>query len=421
MDFCMRDIKKVLAALLAGGALALILLLLVYSIPVDRILVNARASIEIFEKEGATPRTVAGYDATTLDNYTDAWMIRNAFYDGEESVFQKSLNVYYYGYHDGKDRNVCESMIDYLNGVEGYQRRSYARYWHGYLILLKPLLCFFDYGDIRGILKLTELSLLICLCMFFERKKMTHFLPALAVTMFCIGFHEIGQSMQYSWVFLIAAAASIYILKKYPAMDGKMVFLIIGMCTSFFDFLTYPLFTLGMPLVVVLLCMAVSGEERDAVKAVVLNSVFWGVGYFGFWVEKWILGTLLTEENIFAEAFGSIIERTGRNVVDQPIGYMETVFENIGILCKWPYVLAVFGGLALICAGMRKERLKVSKELTAAYCLVAVFPFIWYAVAMNHSYLHSFMTYRDLGVSIFAGLSMIVSMREINRNEQKET
>lgn len=417
----MRDIKKVLAALLAGGALALILLLLVYSIPVDRILVNARASIEIFEKEGATPRTVAGYDATTLDNYTDAWMIRNAFYDGEESVFQKSLNVYYYGYHDGKDRNVCESMIDYLNGVEGYQRRSYARYWHGYLILLKPLLCFFDYGDIRGILKLTELSLLICLCMFFERKKMTHFLPALAVTMFCIGFHEIGQSMQYSWVFLIAAAASIYILKKYPAMDGKMVFLIIGMCTSFFDFLTYPLFTLGMPLVVVLLCMAVSGEERDAVKAVVLNSVFWGVGYFGFWVEKWILGTLLTEENIFAEAFGSIIERTGRNVVDQPIGYMETVFENIGILCKWPYVLAVFGGLALICAGMRKERLKVSKELTAAYCLVAVFPFIWYAVAMNHSYLHSFMTYRDLGVSIFAGLSMIVSMREINRNEQKET
>lgn len=421
MDFCLKDIKKVLAALLVGGAAGLMLLLFVYSIPVDRILVNARASIEIFEKEGATPQTVAGYEATTLDNYTDAWMLRNAFYDGEESVFQKSLNVYYYGYHDGKNRNVCESMIDYLNGVEGYHRRSYARYWHGYLILLKPLLCFFDYGDIRGILKLTELSLLIYLCMLLERKKMARVLPALAVMMFCIGFYEIGQSMQYSWVFLIAVTASIYILKKYPAMDGKMVFLIIGMCTSFFDFLTYPLFTLGMPLVILLLCMAVSEEKKGAMKVVVLNSVFWGIGYFGFWAEKWILGTLLTEENILVEALGSIIERTGRSVVDQPIGYVETVLENIGILCKWPYVLAVLGGLALIFTGMRKDRLKVSKELTAAYLLVAVFPFIWYAAAMNHSYLHSFMTYRDLGVSIFAGLSMIISMREINRNEQKET
>lgn len=413
MGFCLKYIKKVLAALLVGGAAGLMLLLLVYSIPADRILVNARASIEIFEKEGAAPQTVAGYKATTLDNYTDAWMLRNAFYNGEESVFQKSLNVYYYGYNDGKARNVCESMIDYLNGVEGYHRRSYARYWHGYLVLLKPLLCFFDYGDIRGILKLAELSLLIYLCMLLERKKMARVLPALAVTMFCIGFYEIGQSMQYSWVFLIAVTASIFILKKYPAMDGKMVFLVIGMCTSFFDFLTYPLFTLGMPLVILLLCMAVSEEKKGAVKAVVLNSVFWGIGYFGFWAEKWILGTLLTEENILVEAFGSIIERTGRSVVDQPIGYVETVLENIGILCKWPYVLAVLGGIALIFAGMRKGRLKVSKELTAAYLLVAVFPFIWYAAAMNHSYLHSFMTYRDLGVSIFAGLSMIISMREI--------
>ena len=421
MRFWIKDVKKVLAVLFMGGFAGILLLMFVYALPTDRMLANARASVEIFEREGPSPQTVAGFEATTLDNYTDAWMLRNAFYDGEESVFRKSLNVYYYGYHEGQVSNVCESMIAYLNGTEGYYRRSYARYWHGYLILLKPLLCFFDYGDIRGILKLTELSLLFWLCMLFGRKKMIRFLPALAVTMFCIGFYEIGQSMQYSWVFLIAVAASIYILKKYPVIDGKMIFLVIGMCTSFFDFLTYPLFTLGMPLVVLLLCMAVSEEKKGAVKAVVLNSVFWGIGYFGFWVEKWVLGTLLTEENILAEAFGSIIERTGRNVVDQPIGYVETVLENIGILCKYPYVLAVLGGIVLIFVSMRKSRLEVSKELTAAYLLIAVYPFIWYAAAMNHSYVHAFMTYRDLGISIFAGLSMIISLKEMNKNEQKET
>ena len=421
MHFCLKEVKKVLAVLLVGGIAGLVLLLSVYSIPTDRMLVNARASIEIFEREGPSPQTVAGYEATTLDNYTDAWMFRNAFYDGEESALQKSLNVYYYGYHEGQVGNVCESMIAYLNGTEGYYRRSYARYWHGYLIILKPLLCFFDYGDIRGILKLTELSLLLYLCILFERKKMARFLPALAVMLFCIGFYEIGQSMQYSWVFLIAVTASIYILKKYPAIDDKMVFLVIGMCTSYFDFLTYPIFTLGMPLVILLLGRYISEEEKGAVKAVVMNSILWGVGYLGFWFEKWVLGSLLTEENLFADALDSIIERTGRCVDEQPIGYVETVLENISVLCKYPYVLAVLGGIVLIFVGMRKSRLKVPKELTAAYLLTAVFPLIWYAAAMNHSYVHAFMTYRDLGISIFAGLCMIISWKEMNSNEQKET
>lgn len=435
MRLCLKEVKKVVTVLLAGGVIGILLLMLAYSIPVDRMLTNARASIEIFEKEGAFPQTVPGYKATTLDNYTDAWMLRNAFYDGEESAFQKCLHVYYDGYHSEQISNVCESMIAYLNGMEGAERHSYARYWHGYLILLKPLLYFFDYGDIREILKLTELSLLVWLCILFERKKMTRFLPALAVTLFCTGFHEIGQSMQYSWVFLIALTALIYLLKRYPAIDGKLFFLITGMCTSYFDFLTYPLFTLGMPLVVLLLLKSES-EEGGTIKAVIQSSVFWGIGYFGFWMEKWILCNLLTKENIIADALQAISERVGRSVFEEPIGYVETVLENIGILCKYPYVLAVFGAVVLTFMGLRKSRLNFAKEMLAGYLLIAVYPLIWYAVAMNHSYVHADMTYRALGISIFSVLCMmesvkkkrlcatggvIESMKENNGNGQKET
>lgn len=410
MRIFLKDAGKTGMVLLAGGVIGLVLLMLVFSIPVERMLTNARASIEIFEKEGPFPQTVAGYKATTLDNYTDAWMLRNAFYDGEESAFQKSMHIYYKGYHSEEINNVCESMIAYLNGKEGAERHSYARYWHGYLILLKPLLYFFDYGDIRGILKLTEMSLLIWLCVLFERKKMSRFLPALAVTLFCIGFHEIGQSMQYSWVFLIASAASLCLLLRYPVIDRKLVFLVTGMCTSYFDFLTYPLFTLGMPLVVLLLLME-KAEEEGAVKEIFRNSVFWGIGYFGFWVEKWVLCNLLTEENIIADAFRSISERVGRSVFDEPVGYVETVLENMGILFKYPYVLAVFGGILLMVTGLRKSRLKVLKELTAGYLLIASYPLIWYAATVNHSYVHADMTYRTLGISIFSVLCMIGSLK----------
>ncbi len=384
MRIFLKDAGKTGMVLLAGGVIGLVLLMLVFSIPVERMLTNARASIEIFEKEGPFPQTVAGYKATTLDNYTDAWMLRNAFYDGEESAFQKSMHIYYKGYHSEEINNVCESMIAYLNGKEGAERHSYARYWHGYLILLKPLLYFFDYGDIRGILKLTEMSLLIWLCVLFERKKMSRF--------------------------LIASAASLCLLLRYPVIDRKLFFLVTGMCTSYFDFLTYPLFTLGMPLVVLLLLME-KAEEEGAVKEIFRNSVFWGIGYFGFWVEKWVLCNLLTEENIIADAFRSISERVGRSVFDEPVGYVETVLENMGILFKYPYVLAVFGGILLMVTGLRKSRLKVLKELTAGYLLIASYPLIWYAATVNHSYVHADMTYRTLGISIFSVLCMIGSLK----------
>ena len=152
-------------------------------------------------------------------------------------------------------------------------------------------------------------------------------------------------------------------------------------------------------------------EEEGAVKEIFCNSVFWGIGYFGFWVEKWVLCNLLTEENIIADAFRSISERVGRSVFDEPVGYVETVLENMGILFKYPYVLAVFGGILLMVTGLRKSRLKVLKELTAGYLLIASYPLIWYAATVNHSYVHADMTYRTLGISIFSVLCMIGSLK----------
>lgn len=76
-----------------------------------------------------------------------------------------------------------------------------------------------------------------------------------------------------------------------------MAFLIIGMLTSFFDFLTYPLFTLGMPLILISVLGTFSSVQKlcDIVK----NSIFWGIGYGGMWCGKWMVGSILTGDNLF--------------------------------------------------------------------------------------------------------------------------
>lgn len=405
-------VKKMLLALGIGGVVGFALLLFVYMFPTESMIKNAKASVDIFKAEGTEPQVVHGYKATSLDNYTDAWMLRNAFYNGEESVWQKSLNVYCYGYGDARTKDVCESMIAWLEGEEGYERISYGRYWHGYLVVLKPLLCFFDYGDIREILKAVELAMLVYVCVLLEKRHKARYIPAFLAAMVCTEFHIIGMSMQYSWVFLIAMTYSIIILKGYPDIIKKLgadlLFLLIGMTTSYFDFLTYPLFTLGVPLLFLMICMDGSEKENTLPVMAIKNSICWAIGYVGMWVEKWILCTLLTGENLFADAMTAIRERSGRDVMGEQIGYSDVLRNNIWILCKYPYVLVCLAAIVLLFIVGRKEGGKAfSKGAFIAYAGIAVLPFCWYAISMNHSYAHCLMTYRGLCVTVFAMLCAI--------------
>lgn len=418
-----RSIKSAILILIAGGVIGIILLVFAYMIPTDSIIENARASVDIFKIEGSHPQVIHGYQATTLDNYTDAWMLRNAFYNGEESAWQKALYVYYYGYTNEESYDARESMIAWLEGKDGYEKKSYARYWHGYLILLKPLLYFWDYGDIRGFLKWIELSLVISICVLLSKRKLERFIPAFIAAMICIEFQLIGMSMQFSWVFLIGMVFSVIILRKAPhgtEQGGRdeLLFLIIGMLTSYFDFLTYPLFTLGIPLLFSIICEREEKRDNAALLGMaVKQSVYWAVGYIGMWVQKWILCTVFTEENLFADGLNSILERSGRSVNGTQVGYIETLRANMAPICKYPYVLAVLTAVVLIFVICRKEGGDTfSGWVFLTYLYIAILPFCWYAVSINHSYIHAFMTYKLLGIPVFAVLCMLT---EVRKNEYK--
>lgn len=426
-------VKRMFLVLCIGGGAGFALLLLAYMIPTDSMIKNAKASVDIFKVEGVQPQVVHGYKATSLDNYTDTWMLRNAFYNGEEPVWQKSLNIYYYGYTDGRTNNVCESTIAWLEGEEGYERMSYARYWHGYLVILKPLLYFFDYGDIRGILKAVELMMLVYVCVLLEKRNKARYIPAFLAAMLCAEFHVIGMSMQYSWVFLIAMTYSIIILKGYPDIMKKpgadLLFLMIGMTTSYFDFLTYPLFTLGIPLLFLVICMGGSEQENMLPVMAIKSAVCWAIGYIGMWVEKWILCTLLTGENLIADGIHAILNRSGRDVMGVRKGYLETLHDNVWVFGKYPYALVCLAAVILLfIMGKKENKNAFSKRTFYTYAGIAVLPFCWYAISINHSYIHCFMTYRILCVTVFAILCAVSEavvlilqlpsvVRSIRRNE----
>lgn len=421
MTEILKRAKDILIVLGVGGTMGFLLLLIVYVLPVDRMLYNVSASIDLFEELGTNTPIIRGYESTTLDTYTDAWMMRIAFYDGNESALQKSLNNYYFGYDDERTVNVCESMIAYLNGLDGYKRFSYGRHWHGYLIVLKPLLCFFDYGDIMAILKIFQLALVAYCIVLMERRRIARCIPCLIVMLGCIEFHVIGMSMQFSWVFIIAMICSICLLRKDEKLlydyNVDLIFLLTGMCTSYFDFLTYPLFTLGIPLTFIFLLRNVSEQKGRLFFATLFNSFYWVIGYGGMWFIKWIMGTVLTDENIIMDGFEEIMSRTGSDVVGVKVRCWDVLEKNIWLVGKYPYVLAVICAVVLLLVG-KGQFVKVSKDMFAAGLFIACLPLLWYAISRNHSYIHSFMTYRNLGISIFAVICLLTQIKKpLERNK----
>lgn len=401
----LKHVGKIIALIGMAVAAAGVLMFLVYLIPTERMLENAKRSVEIFENEGSSAQMIHGYPSTALDNYTDTWMLRIAFYDGEESAADKAFHNYYY-HGDREYTDVCQSTIAYLRGTDpGKNREEYARYWHGYLLILKPLLFLFDYGAIRQILKICSLFLVLYLAVLLERAGLKEAVIPFGGMLVFLEFATIGMSMQYTWVFLLAMLFSVLILKKYRAWKESTynwIFLIIGCLTSFFDFLTYPLITLAVPLLI--LCMCYGSQERVGAKTFlwhkILLAVHWAVGYVGMWCGKWICLDLFWGDGAIENGINTILYRSGRQ--DEEYTLIETVWKNVDVLLKWPYLLcAVFVLGVVLLRGRKDETFRI--ELFIAYCGIAGLPFAWYFISLNHSYIHAVMTYRELSITAFAG------------------
>ena len=75
--------------------------------------------------------------------------------------------------------------------------------------------------------------------------------------------------------------------------------------------------------------------------------------------------------------------------------------------------LLVFAVLAFMAFWLKKKESPLRRMIYKLYFLLALIPFVWYAVTLNHSSVHSYFTCRDLGVSMMA---VLFGLTEIHHN-----
>ncbi|MBD5518594.1 MAG: hypothetical protein HDR07_08940 [Lachnospiraceae bacterium] len=384
-----------------------------YFIPQGKMWDKVYESSIVLHNEGLGAHIWQNIEETMLDVYTDGLLLNVSYTETKDGIRDILLDTYV----EVDGRNPMESFyeVSALSNDE-YIVRNYGRYWHGYQIILRPLLCFFTYSDIRQINMILQLVLVFLLiCILAGSKDRIFIIPFGGMYLFMCPI-SLFSSLQFSPCFYIMMLTLIVLFACKDVLNDKRtnyLFLVAGILTAYFDLLTYPLITLGIPLLAYLGLdyKWISDDRRKGWKQVFLLTASWCLGYGGMWSAKWVVTTILTGENIIYDAFEKIKFRSGYFSVKH--SYYDTLKLNLNV-CNRKVLM-----LAAVCIGIYiltvrvKDHIGVDRgllPLVGMLLMVSLYPFGWYFFTKNHSSSHSYFTWRELAISVF-GILMIGVVR----------
>ena len=379
---------------------------LVYCIPTSWIQGNVEKSIEVLEGEGEYPMYFFYRHSAIIDIHTDKLMY--------ESLIQNR---------------------DYYNPIQAAMSiNQYPRYWHGYQVLLRPLTVVFQVQELRYLGMLT-FHLLFFWSAWLMAKKTKPLYAMFYVLTVASGYVVfLPVCFQFLTTFLVLFVSLIVLLRRYdknkplPAVKWMLYFFIVGMVENFFDFLTYPILTLGIPLVL-LLWLRVRDEQADfrgnfwfMFKA----SLSWFFGYALTWISKWLLSAAILGVRYFWRTM-SVVQYRLEGSEEEPLDRIGTIQRNLkawlnvqdGGVISWSKIALLILIVAVVLIIWRK--LKDWKAVGAylPILFVAAYPYIWYLVMSNHSQIHYWYTYRAQLAALFAGLVFLAAILRERKPEEK--
>lgn len=375
------------------------LMVFTYMLPSGRVKNNIANSDTSFSVNDL----ISGYHTTHLDNYTDSLILGELAYKNPDvGVIKNAMGVY--GVVEG-----TESFQKFISGQEAYIT-TYERYWHGNLAVLKPLFIFLKYQDVQLLMFLVEFFMLFMIVTLMRKNKLDKYIIPFLISVFLIHPETIGLSFQYSAMYCVLLLSLIILLQfKDKIFDKKLLiyyFMIIGMATSFFDFLTYPAITFGVPIVFYYLLEKEDVSLKDRFKKIILYGILWCIGYLGMWFSKWVIASIVFQENCIKQAINIIFFRSSA----EEFSRLSVITTNLGIYKHYTYLIVFLCAILYYGIRLYKNKENISKErmlLSIPLLLICLIPFAWYLVVSNHSYIHYWMTYRELIILFFAGQCLV--------------
>ena len=423
----LQFLGRAAAALVITLAALFLLLLGAYLIPGGPVRQNIAKSVPLLQKEGLYPEYF-NFKLFQMDNYTDTIMLFEAASADEAPPLTAMMQSNAYNVENFE--TLADDLQTYLAaraaGEEIPQSLtpfSYARYWHGYLIWLRPLLAVMGYGGVRVVQYVVLLALFGLVCWGLASRCNWRTVWWFAISQLAVSVWFVPHQVQFFTCFMLAYAGCVWVLAKPRSAQALAIaLLVLGACTAFCDLLVTPILTLALPVTVWLLCPAQrirSGVRQCA--PVISGALCWGVGYALCWGSKWVAASVLTGQDVIGDA----IHQAGVRTAADTWHGMELSWGNIlhfvyGTLAEkhlfWPLVLLALLAVAALCLCLRP---RVAAVRALPLGLAALMAPVWLIILRTHSIQHGWFTWRALGATLFAGAAFVYCACSLKAGRQR--
>ena len=311
---------------MAGSALlCMLLLFLTGLIPQSAIADSCRESAVYFKEHELFPYLIDGQFNTMPDGYGDCVVVNIMYHISEEELLPSLIKAYYYNPEmESVEVSLWESLQEEKEPNEGY-----FRYWHGEMVLLRPLFLFTGIEGARYILGgiLLVLTLFTVALLWRQRARalavcylLGNLIVQFWVCFFCVGYITTFLMMN------IVAVISICLFRHRKDTESlyRNVYILLaasGIYTCFFDFLTTETLTVTIPLLLLLVLRYEAGELENfgkEFKRIVCCGILWVISYAAMFVFKWLLAAGILGWQAFYSAMQSAGEYYNNAVTDTP-------------------------------------------------------------------------------------------------------
>lgn len=366
------------------------------------------------EQQGQ-PQMIGGFPSAQLDNFTSVLILKTAGYVGNETLLQKAVGGYRVDMAPEDGQSEWDAFCNYEFGWNSPTGGlSYSRYWHGYTLPLRLLLCVFNLSNLQMLLYFAQLTLFIYVLYLMGKRGLSRLVPGFFLSYFLLMPMATSVCLQYVPVTMLMLLGCTAILLWDKPIDKAIglptFFALLGLLTNYYDLLTFPLVSLGFPLAM-LLCLRMKAQD-GFLRLFMLTAfcgVSWALGYACMWALKWVLAACCYGWWMFGGIASQIFLRASDD--GGSLSRIGVLVRNMNVIfSKASYLL--LGGIAGLVTlfpaakGLKKRAVRFDAR-ALMLLIVAVVPLMWYIVMANHSYDHTYFTYRNLAVSAMAGYAFL--------------
>lgn len=365
-------------------------------IPEKAVMRNIEKSMKFMENQPDYPQMIINGNQHRPDYAMDGQITNIIYTIDNQDIIKSSLL--------GRCRmedNVYVSQWQYVKyNIEHNTLKpnvSYARYWHGNSYFFRILYSFTDYNEIKWIIFLITSVLLAAFAMSLYREMGGLKAMMVLIGLFITNVYVMQFSMQQSPVLIITIIISLILFKRIRNnKNSAVLFFISGAVTTYFDLLTAPLLTLGIPM---LIWVSLRDEENNlkqevlsGIRQLIIFGMLWLFAYAAAWAVKIAITIPFADFDLFSDVKNQVMIRAGSagisrmDAIEANFNFLPLVYINIALL-----VLLILSILSFNKKGISKAIL---------FILIAALPYVWFLFAANHSFDHNWFTYRIQAISV---------------------